>query len=411
MDFKSFKAVGLYKSLFGLVFFLSACASYQKEMQGVRSSLAEGRASKAVSELAPKAGEEGRDQILYMLEYALALHQQGDLKKSNDVLIAVDRLADVKDYVSLSREAGSLLFNEGVLTYKSERFENLLINAYLALNFTLLGDFESALVECRRMDEKIYRMKLEDEDPKKSFYARYLSAMIWEVQGNWDSAYIDYYNAYKIRPHPDLKKDLIRSAWFSQRQGEFKKWRGKSSGADLSKMKNQTVHWGELVFIYQQGWIPRKRPRRENRRFPELVSVPARFKKAFLVIDGERQKPSQMFYQIGQEAKRTLDNEFNYLVAKKILGIVAKQVVAHQVSQKNELLGAATLIAMHLADTADLRQWSTLPDSIQVSRLYLKPGQHHVEIWASGPYGTQKIKTLQVKILPGQKTFITQRTF
>ena len=76
-------------------------------------------------------------------------------------------LAEVKDYISLGRQAGSLFLSESLIQYKSERFENLLINAYLALNFTLQGDFENALVECRRIDEKAYKQKLENEDSRK----------------------------------------------------------------------------------------------------------------------------------------------------------------------------------------------------------------------------------------------------
>ena len=400
------------KKLYLLFFLITGCSTYQKEMDQTRKHLADGNPSLASKELSHKAAKEGKNQVLHMLEYGLSLHQEGNFKKSNEVLIAVDRLAEVKDYVSLSRQTGSLLLNESLISYKSERFENLLINAYLALNFTLLGDFENALVECRRIDQKLYKMKLEDEDPQKNFYARYLSATIWEAQRNWDSAYIDYYNAYKIRPENEfLKKDLIRGAWLSERWDDLKKWQGKFPKYNLKHIKRETHRLGELVFIYQQGWIPRKKPRKLNYQFPELISVPARFNQAFLVVDGKRQKPTEMLYQVGLEAKRTLDDDFNYLVAKKILGAVAKGVVAHQVRQKNQFLGDVALLAMHVADQADLRQWSTLPDSFQISRLFLKPGQHNVVVWGQDPSGNKKIWSGQVKIMRGQKTFLTRRTF
>ncbi len=395
-----------------LFFFTAGCSTYQKKVGQVRKYLAEGQPSLASKELSSRAAEEGKDQVLYMLDHGLSLHQEGNLKKSNEVLIAVDRLAEVKDYVSLSRQAGSLLFSEKLVAYKSERFENLLINAYLALNFTLLGDFENALVECRRIDQKLYKMKLENEDSKKNFYARYLSAIIWEAQKNWDSSYIDYYNAYMIRPDNEfLKRDLIRAAWLSRRWDDLKKWQTKFPNHHLKQIKRETCSLGELVFIYQQGWIPRKRPRKVNYRFPKLVSVPARFQRAFLVVDGKRQKPTAMLYQVGTEARRTLDSDFNYLVAKKILGVVTKEVVAHQIRQKNQFLGAVTSLALHLSDQADLRQWSTLPDSFQISRLFLKPGQHKVAIWGQGSGGKKKLWSGQVKILQGQKTFLTRRTF
>ncbi len=278
----------------------------------------------ASKELSYKAAEEGKNQVLHMLDYGLALHQEGSLKKSNDIFIAVDRLAEVKDYVSLSRQAGSLIFSESIISYKSERFENVLINAYLALNFTLLGDFENALVECRRIDQKLYKMKLENEDPQKNFYARYLSAMIWEAQKNWDSAYIDYHNAYKIKPTNYLKKDLIRGAWLSKRFEDLKKWRKEFPKYNLKHIKKEVRHTGELVFIYQQGWIPRKEPRPEFHQFPALVPVPARFDRAFLVVD-EKKPPRKCSIRSEMKPDEPLIMILSILWPRKLLELWQKR--------------------------------------------------------------------------------------
>ncbi len=401
--------------MFGrFVFFLIlvGCATYQSDVQEARNHLSSGEPSLAASIFAEKASEEGKDQLLYMLDYGLALHEAGDFKKSNEILIAADRLAEVKDYTSLSREAGSLFLSESLIQYKSERFENLLINAYLALNFTLLGDYENALVECRRIDNKLYKQKLENEDTRKSYYARYLSAMIWEAQRKWDSAYIDYKNAYKI--NSGLKyigKDLIRSAWQARRYSDLEKWQKKFPQYKLSEIKKEAKETGELVFIFQQGWIPRKHPRPENFRFPYLVPEYSGFTQAVIEIDGKKTKPTQTLYNVGREAIRTLDADFNYLVAKKIAGFVAKEIAADQIRQKNEALGAIALIAMHVADQADLRQWSTLPDSFQILKLNLKPGEHKIKVWAQGPAGERIIFDGPVQIKKSKKTFLSERTF
>ena len=400
------------KRFYLLFFFIIGCSTYQSDVKEARDYMADGRPFIASKLLSPMAKKKGRNQILYMLDYGLLLHQSGDIKKSNEVFMAVDRLAEVKDYVSLSRQAGSLFFNQSLIPYKSERFENLLINAYLALNFTLLGNFEDALVECRRMDEKIRRMRLENEDVHKNFYSRYLSAMIWQDQGNWDSAYIDYYKAYKINPgNRYLKRDLIRAAWQAGRISELRKWQKKFPGYSLNQIKKEVQNLGELVFIYQQGWIHRKQSRREDYRFPELVPVAARFHRAVLEIDGKKRGITTMLYPVSREAKRVLDNDFKYLVAKKILGAVAKEVVAHQVSQEDQFLGAMTSLILHASDRADLRQWSTLPNSFQLFRLALKPGVHTVVVWGKNSGGKEKIWQGQVKIVRGKKTFLTKRSF
>lgn len=401
------------KKLYFLIpFIFIGCMSYQGKVYKARNHLADGEVTAATEILSEMASQEGKDQVLYMLDYGLALHEAGELDKSNETFIAVDRLAEVKDYVSLSRQAGSLFLSEALIQYKSERFENILINAYLALNFTLKRDFENALVECRRIDEKLYKLKLENEDSQKSFYARYLSAMIWEAEKNWDSAYIDYKNAYNIdSSHEYLKRDLIRSAWRARRYSELKKWERKFPAYKLDRIKKETKEKGELVFIYQQGWIPRKHPRPENFRFPHLVRQRSGFTEAVVEVDGKRYKPTELLYRVGDEAIRTLDNDYGYLVAKKMIGIVAKEVMADQIRQKNETLGALAAIAMHAADKADLRQWSTLPNSFQLSKLFLTPGKHQVVIWAKGSAGESKVWSGEVEIKKSKQTFITERSF
>jgi uncharacterized protein len=400
-----------YFPLFLILLFIG-CASYQNKVEKARSLIADGDPKGASEILSTMSNQEGKDQVLYMLDYALALHEAGEYKKSIDTLIEVDRLAESKDYISLSRQAGSLFLNESMIQYKSERFENLLINAYLALNFTLLGDYENALVECRRLDEKLYKQKLDNEDNRKNYYARYLSAMIWEAEKNWDSSYIDYNNAYKINPnHEYLKKDLIRAAWKARRPEELQKWEKMFPSYKLADIKKESVNNGEVIFIYQQGWIPRKYPRPENFRFPHLVRQASGFRQAIVEVDGKRQKPTEMLYEVGNEAIRTLDNDFNYLVAKKIIGVVAKEVMASQIRQKNELLGAIASIAMHAADQADVRQWSTLPDTFQITKLSLPPGKHKLIFFARGPAGESKIGESEVDVKKEKKIFLTERTF
>jgi uncharacterized protein len=388
------------------------CASYQSKVLQARNTLAEGRPQAAADLLKEMAKEPGKDQVLYMLDYGLALHEARNFKDSNETLIAVDRLAEVKDYISLGRQAGSLFLSESLVQYKSERFENILINAYLALNFTLENNFESALVECRRIDEKLRAMKLDNESLRKSYYARYLSAMIWEAERNWDSAYIDYLNAYQIDgARSYLGKDLIRSAWRARRREDLTKWQKQFPQYKLAEIQKETREQGELVFIYQQGWIPRKAPRPENFRFPHLVPVHSGFTQAVVQVNGQRYPGTELLYDVGQEAIRTLDADFNYLVAKKIIGIVAKEVLADQIRQKDELLGAIAAIAMHASDQADLRQWSTLPNTLQISKISLPPGEQDVVIYARGPAGETKIFEGKVDIKKGKKTFLTRRTF
>ncbi|MCB0377367.1 MAG: hypothetical protein KDD33_02655, partial [Bdellovibrionales bacterium] len=195
------------------------------------------------------------------------------------------------------------------------------------------------------------------------------------------------------------------------RYDELKKWQKQFPSVSLNTIKKEVKTKGELVFIFQQGWIPKKRPRPENFRFPYLVPQYSGIKTAKVMVGTKLYPSTELLYDVGSEAIRTLDADYAYLVAKKVLGVIAKEVVADQIRQKNEGLGAIAAIVMHAADQADLRQWGTLPDTFQLSRIHLPPGEHEISLMGFGPVGEVKMWTGKVNIKAGKKTFITHRSF
>jgi hypothetical protein len=71
--------------------------------------------------------------------------------------------------------------------------------------------------------------------------------------------------------------------------------------------------------------------------------------------------------------------------AKKIAGIIAKDVVADQIGKRTDpLIGAILWMGLHASDTADTRSWRTLPHDFQVLRIRLPgPGNYSFK-WGQG---------------------------
>jgi hypothetical protein len=137
-------------------------------------------------------GEQGRDSLLYLLDIGLSLHSAGKYDESNQAFLKADKIADIKDYTSLSAEAATLFTSDNLKDYKGEDFEKVLINTYLSMNFALMGDFESSLVEARRVNHKLHLMVTEGKRKyKQNAYARYLSAILYEAENNYNDAYGD----------------------------------------------------------------------------------------------------------------------------------------------------------------------------------------------------------------------------
>jgi hypothetical protein len=415
-----------------LALLLSGCATYQQHVEGARHDLESQQFEAAIERLRPLAKKPSDDQLIYLFDYATALQVAGRYQESNKVLQEADKLSDEKDYLSLSRLGGSLLLNEEMMQYRGEDYEKLLINVMGAINYTMLKDRESALVEVRRLNDKMESFRqARNLQFEQNTLVMYLSALLWESDKNWDSAYIDFERAYKRDSSiPYLQEDLLRAALRAGREEEAKKWQKKFGLKSKPEWRDKNL--GELVLIYQQGWGPRKaeRPRVAvgvgtgfvSPGFPELRSVPTQTQKARLeVFPAEspasspiRLEESQLVYNLESVAIKTLEESYAPLIAKRVAAYVARAQIAQQMNKKNEGLGSLLNLVAQIADRADLRQWSTLPATYNVAKVTLPSGRYRVRVsglTASSGDSGESSPEQEVEIKPGQKTFIGWRSF
>lgn len=414
----------------GCLFFLSllslvslvGCSTYQTKATSIRSHLRENRPEEAIKILEPLALKPSDDQLVWLLDYGMALQQAGRLEESTQIFLQANEIAKIQDYTSLSREIGSVIMNEGMVQYKGDDYEKLLIHVQLAQNFLLRGLYDDALVEVKAVDEMLTKFRVDAKrDYEQNTYARYLSAIIWEAQRKYDDAYIDYKNVYSLDAGIELlKSDIIRSALQARFNEDVPDWKEKFGIEKKAKVDQwwKDKEMGELVLLYQQGRTAVKRARPESPRFPGLYPVYALTQRARLDIEGgpttKFSTLTERIYSVEQVAIKTLDDDYGRLVAKRIGGVVAKEIVADQIRQKDELLGFIAWVALHVTDQADTRQWSTLPATFQVARIPLKAGVYKYSVtglsYDGAPSGESQ-DTKEVAIMPGKKTFVMWRSF
>ena len=373
-----------------------------------------GEYAQAAKDLEAPSQEDGKDQVLYLFDRAMALQLAGDYKESEKEFILADKMTEIKDYVSLSTEAATLFTNDQIKQYKGEDFEKVLINAFLAIDYAVSNNFEDALVECRRVNEKLYKYKFEAKrDYEQNPFARYLSAAIWEASEKYEDAYIDYKLAAALAPNfPYIKYDLVRLGKRLNRFEDLKEFQRKWGNLDVLTPQEERRS-GEIILIYQQGKNAIKRPNPVNYRFPKYFR---RYTMTHRVrIEAANENVSELsheIYSVADVAIKTLDDAYAALVAKRLVGVVAKAVVADQIAQRNQLLGALAWIGMNAADQADLRAWDTLPETLQLARLHVTPGAHTIRIVGldSGGRPTGEGATVQVDVPAGKKIFLNWRS-
>ncbi len=393
---------------------MGGCATYQNKVAGPRSSIKNGQISEGLEKFRALAETPGDDQLVYLLDYGTALQIAGQYKLSNEIFLKADAIADLNDFHSVTNITMATLGSESMIQYKGESYEKVLINAFLAINYLMLGQPDEALVETRRLNEKLTKMKMDGRAPYElNPFAKYLSALIWESDRKFDDAYIAFDEAYKLdATNPFLSKDLIRSAKNARRDDSYRQWK-----KDFANEKEDPTWYdrskGEVVIIFQQGWGPEKHMMNGQYRYPALRPVSSQTQQITVKIDDvEGEYRSERVYDIEQVAIKTLNEDYGALIARRVGAFAAKAVVADQVRQKNKLLGDLTWLAMNLSDQADLRQWSLLPQTMQLVRIRLKPGTYKVHIqgtgWGQTP--TDDRADVDLKVSAEHKSFYNFRS-
>ncbi|MCC2679887.1 MAG: hypothetical protein K0R29_2463 [Pseudobdellovibrio sp.] len=378
---KFLHAVALAVSISGL----TACATHQNKMVPLQSEIVGGQCAPALEKLQKLADDSSDDRLLYLMEYASALQICREYKLSTDYFLQADKLAEQQDYTSISRTLGATLLNEQMIQYKGDKFEKLFINAMAAINFIEMNDYENAMVEVRRINEKTRKFA---EEEKRSFelnsFASYLSGLIYEQSNNWDDACISYKDAYNIdASFRAVAIDMLTACWRAKRYDEFaqllKKVNPSNEEIEIAKRPKKNKH--EITIIYMQGWGPKKtdRPNYHLRTsglshsdYPMLEGSPSTTKRIAVTSTVESApffRESQTIYSVEKAAIATLEADYASLAARRFGARVAKEVVADQIRQKDKALGDIAWVIMLAAERADLRNWSFLPETIQTVRL------------------------------------------
>jgi hypothetical protein len=362
-----------------------------------------------------KQGDDGRDLLLYLMDLGLTLHAQGKFVESNQFFEKADRIAEIKDYTSLSKEFSSFVINDNIKDYKGEDFEKVLINVYKALNYAALGSHEEALVEARVVNRKLHLMINEGQRKyQQNAFARYLAGILFESEQNWNDAYVSYKFTHELAPgYPGLGADLWRLAkWIGIRE-DMDRWDKEYSltKEDHERAKDYSVKAkkAEIIVIFENGQAPIKKPNPQWNSLPHFVARTNPVSQAQVLIGGESRGDTQVLHNIESTAIENLKENYALMVAKGVGRTVGKVIVGDQVGRQTNspLLGLLTQVALLAVDQPDLRSWVLLPKDLQLARILVEPGTYPVRLKLKGS-GTELPERI-VQAKAGEKVFVNFR--
>ena len=442
----------------------STFTSYPDNIESPLQNFEAGNFRAAFEEVEDRS-QKGLNRLVYQLEAAMVLHTEGDLERSNEIFSRSEdtiRTYEEKAVVSISDTAAqgaSLLVNEKTIPYQGEGFEKVLIHTYKGLNDLLLREYEEARVEIRRSfarqqenrkrnEEEIERLEEEArnnrletrsmlrdvesyysdqseilnrvDNPYEDPFAYYLSALVYELNGEFNDAYVDLQKVQEIRPGvPCVENDLLRMAKLSGLKDAYRSW---------SESLNRTARFadreqeGEIILFFQCGMAPRKEELKLALPIPEvgLVSlalpkyeaVPSRIAQVALYgSDGTFKGETWVLTDLEAIAVRNLDDRMPILILKQVLRATAKGALAMTASDQGGLAAAIAVNLFNLVtEQADLRCWTTLPANLQVARLALQQGRHDLVLaFQDASKGRVQEQPFSVDVGAGGKVFVNVR--
>ncbi len=226
------------------------------------------RADRIVEQAEREYGPKNR--VLYAMDRGITLHLSGQYDRSNAVLEQAEEEIDRLYTRRIRTEAKAFLVNDNELPYEGDPYEQVMVNVVKALNYAVMGRLDDALVEARRIDNRLNVLadKTKELDGyRDDGFARYLTGILYEAAGDLNNAFIAYRKAHEAyermwtwsrTPVPStLRADLLRVTDALHLTAEFEEYRRLFPDV-VWQSRHEQEHLAQVVVISYNGRAPRK---------------------------------------------------------------------------------------------------------------------------------------------------------
>jgi hypothetical protein len=284
--------------------------------------------------------------------------------------------------------------------------------------------------------------------------------LIYEVNNDYNNAFIAYRNAYEIYKSDyqklfdisapkQLKADLIRTAELSGLRSEARRYQQQFSDLQAAKAEQDQPKHGTLIFLWhnglgpvknqetlnftlvegsgagvahfsneQYGWtIPYpnyKNDKEDHENLPEVellrlalpqyLKRPPYFQGGYLKTEN-RKYSLPVVENITKLGFQVLEDRILRDLGKALARLAVKEAAEYAVKKEDEGWGTVVDVANFLTEQADTRNWQTLPHAIHYAKVPLKPGKKEVELVLTKPDGSTKTYDFTFNLEPGELRF------
>lgn len=395
------------------------CATdYTSEMRPVTSNLRMDRPDLAIEEFRENFTDStGRNRLLYLMELGNLMRLSGDFSEAENLLLQADRLSDHQRGIELGQEIEAFLSSDLALEFRGADYEKVFINYCLAASYAAENNMEDALVECRRVNDKLRVLNQSYEENKNRYsddaFIRYLMGILYEKAGDLNNALIAYRNSasvydslyesdYGISAPRRVQSDILRLSSVLGMQSVYQDYNERWPDMSWENEGPDRDH-GEIVVILEVGMIPSRVEKTytfvsSNRVY--RISLPAIADKrrqswSVTLFSGDMQAHGFLAEDLAGIARKNLEDQAGRDIVRAIARLAIKagvteagEQLVEELTEENSDISRVTGFVLSIigaaTERADLRAWLTLPSQIFVARLRLPEGEHPVRIEVNG---------------------------
>jgi hypothetical protein len=345
-----------------------------------------------------------KDAVLYYLDRGMLTHFAGQYEESTRLLQNGERAIEAAFTKSVTQEIGSYILNDTTREYGGEDYEDIYLNAFNALNYYHLNDTEDALVEIRRMNNKLrflsskygvitsqLQQKALEESVElppnpdaagmsftDSALARYMGMLFYRGEGRDDDARIDhnylklaFANAPGVYPFPlpsSLEDELA---------------------IPPGKARLNVLGFSGLSPVKEESAlrIPLPRDRYMKIALPVMVYRPSAVRRIEVAVSNGERFDLELLEDIEAVARETFKARSGLIYLKSVLRGLTKGLTASHLGAASEdrdldgqtamVLGILSLgvqVFAEASERADLRIARYFPAKAYVGGINLDPG-------------------------------------
>ena len=140
------------------------------------------------------------NDVLHNMNKGMKAHYASDFKAGNKYLRLAEAGIERLFTQSVSKKAASYIVNEKTVPYRGEDFEAVMVHLFMALNYVFMELWEEALVEARKVDNRLnvinagYAPDMRNAYDEDAF-VRFIMGLLYEAQNEVNDAYISYKKA------------------------------------------------------------------------------------------------------------------------------------------------------------------------------------------------------------------------